>query len=237
MNVTVTEPTADSFVTVYPDDVPTADASNLNFATRPDDPEPGHRPRAGEWDRRLLQPVRHDAPPRRCRRLLRRRQDHRSGTVSSPSHRSAGLDTRVSSPFPAPGKVPGGHALWSASPASRAPRFWDRQHGDQRDGDRTRPLQLHHRLPTPTGPATRLQPELRRRPNTSPTSSSPRSRPGRPHLPTHKRPDGSATTTSSATRTSSSTSSATSPTRTSPPVTPGPPKQATPTEAILEPAP
>ena len=117
MNVTVTEPTGGSFVTVYPDDVPRPNASNLNFGPGPDHPQPRHRPRAPEWDRRLLQPARRDASPRRRRRLLRRRQEHRSRTLRRRHPVPPGSTPASRAPTQPPASSRGATRWWSATPA------------------------------------------------------------------------------------------------------------------------
>ena len=87
MNVTVTDPTWDGYVTVYPGDVadrPTA--SNLNFVAGQTVPNLVTVKVPASGVDQVLQPPGLDAGRRRCRRVLRRRSQHRGGPV--PADRS-----------------------------------------------------------------------------------------------------------------------------------------------------
>ena len=88
LNVTATNPTATSYVSVFPAGTNRPSASNLNVVRRSDHPEPGHRGgRCGQHGHPVQQ-RRHHRPDRRPRRLLR--PGHRVGVRRGGSEAGAG---------------------------------------------------------------------------------------------------------------------------------------------------
>ena len=109
LNVTVTEPTGGSFVTVFPDDVARPNVSNLNFSPGQTIPNlvTVRVPPSGIVDFYNQLGATH---------LLADVVGYYDGDKSTEAGRFVAVvpfrrvDTRVSSPYPAPGKLPGGHA-------------------------------------------------------------------------------------------------------------------------------
>ena len=115
MNVTVTEPTFDSFVTVYPDDVGRPNASNLNFVAGQTVPNlvTVRVPASG-----FVNFYNHLG----ATHLLADVVGYYDGDKSTDAGRFVPVaparlfDSRLSSPFPPPGKMTPGGILFSESP-------------------------------------------------------------------------------------------------------------------------
>ena len=217
MNVTITEPSLSSFLTVYPDDVLRPVASNLNYVPGLTVPNlvTVRVPASGIVDFYNHLGATHvladvvgyydDVEVTEAGRLI-------------PLVPTDLRQPRVE-PIPAAGKITAGQRV--VLPIPRVPRAAahrrHREHGHQRHRDRARHREFHHRVPSATGRYHSHRTSTSSPSRPYPISSSSRCRPDCADAGAAKPQDGSSTSTASATPISSSTCSAISPTAPPPP--------------------
>ena len=150
MNVTVTEPTATASSPCTPTTWRRPNASNLNYVPGLTVPNlvDGARPRQPASSTSTTTTAPPTSSPTSSATTTATRPPRRRFFAVTPFRR---FDSRVSSPFPAPGKIRRATAA-PATPATRAsfPRP-GRERGHQRDRHRARRRELHHAFP-PDGP-------------------------------------------------------------------------------------